>query len=382
MNIAIIGYGVVGDGVHELLKDGRLGIHVRRVLDVRPIEGLQGLLTDNIGDILNDPQIDCVVETIGGMHPALSYVTASLRAGRSVVTSNKELIASALAPLAEGAAMHGAQIRFGASVGGGIPWLDNLIRRKRADTISAVYGIVNGTTNYILDAMTHGADFAAALADAQAKGYAEADPSADLDGLDVLRKCAISASLAFDAIIEPSQVPALGIRTIRKEDVAAFAAKGLICKLMMFACQKAQGVSAWVEPVLLTSGTLFAGTPTNHNCIMLVGTHTGRLAFFGEGAGRYPTAANIVSDLMDIAGGIRYRPRAIQPLPVDNEGVLRAYYIRTSKPDAVRDLRAEGWPGGGIVTRPMPVGRMHARAAALREQDAEAFIAGLGEETL
>ncbi|MDR0928541.1 MAG: homoserine dehydrogenase, partial [Oscillospiraceae bacterium] len=235
MNIAIIGYGVVGGGVHALLADGRLGIHVKRVLDIRPLPELGALLTDNIADILFNPEIDCVVETMGGMHPALSYATMALRSGKHLVTSNKELISNALMPLLEGAALHNAQLRFGASVGGGVPWLHNLLRQKRGDTLLSIEGVVNGTTNYILDAMTHGMTFEAALAEAQRLGYAEADASADLNGIDAQRKCAISAALAFDTIVEPGDVPTLGIAGVQKADMARFAAKGLTCKLLMYA---------------------------------------------------------------------------------------------------------------------------------------------------
>lgn len=377
MNIAILGYGIVGGGVHALLKDGNLGIHVRRILDIRPLEGLDGLLTDNIADILGDPSIDCVVETIGGMHPALSYVTSALRTGKSVVTSNKELISHAIAPLAEGAAMHNVSIRFSASVGGGVPWVDNLARRKRSDTILSVDGIVNGTTNYILDAMVHGAEFADALAEAQQKGYAESDPSADLDGLDVQRKCAISADLAFNTCIEPRDIPILGIRNIRKSDIDVFSAKGTVCKLMMHAhCAEDGSICAFVEPTLLANRELAAHTPTHHNFISLYGKDSGHLGFFGEGAGRYPTAQNIVQDLLDIDAHIRYRTPQMVPSPIKNDTLAHAYYIRTSAADALADVQAEAW-GEGMLTKPLTVAQAHELAQSILEKDSGAFIAGV-----
>ena len=376
MNIAILGYGIVGGGVYSLLKDGRLGLHVKRVLDIRRFDELGDLLTDNIADILRDPTIDCVVETIGGMHPALSFVTSALRAGKSVVTSNKELISHALAPLAEGAAMHGAQIRFSASVGGGIPWIDNVVRQKRSDTILSISGIVNGTTNFILDAMQYGASFDAALKEAQAKGYAEVDASADLDGIDVQRKCAISASLAFDTVLEAAQIPALGIGAITARDMATFAAHGLTCKLLMNAKRVEEGLSAYVEPALLTQDALAAHTPTNHNCISLVGENVGHLAFFGQGAGRFPTAQNIVQDILDIAARVQYHARAVQPLPVDNTQEKHAYYIRTSQPERVTLPQLEIWDSG-IVTAPVTVAELHALAGEIRAADPNTFFAGM-----
>lgn len=382
MNIAILGFGTVGGGVYTLLRDGKLGIHVRRVLDIRPIAELEGLLTDNIADIVADPNIDCVVETIGGMHPALSYVTMALRAGKSVVTSNKELISQAIAPLAEGAALHNAQIRFGASVGGGVPWIDNLSMQKRIDTILSVHGIVNGTTNFILDAMHGGAYFEKALDDARELGYAEADASADIDGLDAQRKCAISAAVAFDIIIEPEDIPVAGIATIRNSDIEAFAAKGLTCKSVMFAARTEGGVCAYIEPTLYSRNRLEANTPTNHNLISLHGRNGGHLAFYGEGAGRFPTAVNILRDLQDLAGGGQWLGRSVQPAVVRNEAAAHPYYLRTVSTHAQIAAVTEAAWGEGVLTRRMSVSEMHTLAMELRDEDPYTFIAGVCDDCM
>ncbi|MCL1963565.1 MAG: homoserine dehydrogenase [Firmicutes bacterium] len=377
MNIAIIGYGVVGGGVYALLRDGALGIYVRRVMDLLPIAGLEdGLFTDNIADIISDPAIDCVVEAVGGLHPALSHVTAALRAGKHVVTSNKELISHALAPLKEGAAMHRAQLRFSASVGGGVPWLHNLLRQKRGDTLLSVHGIVNGTTNYILDAMGNGMDLSAALKDAQRMGYSEADASADLDGLDTKRKCAISAALAFDAIVEADSVPTLGISAVRKIDIDTFAQHGLTCKLMMYAERGDASLCAYVEPSLLARDTLAAHTPAHYNCITLCGVQSGALSFFGQGAGRHPTAENIVQDLLDIATHATYKDPFLKPVPVDNDMERHPYYIRTSRKELLSGIDGEDW-NGALLTKPMAVTALHALAKAIREKDPDAFFAGV-----
>lgn len=376
MNIAIIGYGVVGGGVYSLLKDGALGLHVKRVLDIRHIESLGNLLTDNIGDILFDPSIDCVVEAMGGTHPALSYVTAALRAGKHVVTSNKELLSQALAPLIEGAATHKVELRFGASVGGGVPWLHNLMRQRRADTILSVSGVVNGTTNYILDAMENGLDFDSALLEAQRMGYAEANASADLDGMDAQRKCAISASLAFDTIVETEDIPTLGIAAIRKADIETFAQRGLTCKLNMFAARTENGVCAYVEPTLLSRDVLAAHTPTNHNCITLCSEHSGVLSFFGQGAGRFATAETVVQDLLDIAERNALGRRTLRVLPIDNETEIHPYYIRTARPDLLQEVRDSEW-NGAVVTAPLSVPALHRLLKQVRERDPDAFVAGL-----
>ncbi len=376
MNIAIIGYGVVGGGVHALLQDGKLGIHVKRVLDLRKISSLGKMLTDNIGDIIYDPQIDCVVEAMGGVHPAMSYVAAALRAGKHVVTSNKELMSQALAPMIEGAAMHGTHLRFGASVGGGVPWLHNLLRQKRGEKILSVFGVVNGTTNYILDAMAHGLDFDSALLEAQRMGYAEVDASADLDGLDAQRKCAISAALAFDTIVETGDIPTLGIASIRKMDIDTFAAKGLTCKLQMHAARVEGGISAYVEPTLLGPDALAAHTPTNHNCISLCGEHSGLLSFFGQGAGRFPTAETIVQDLIDIQSSASNKSRGIEPMAVCNDQEVHPYYIRTARVDLVQEVFAEDW-NGAVLTQPLSVPALHALVKQVRERDPDAFFAGV-----
>ncbi len=376
MNVAIIGYGVVGSGVHAILKDGKLGIFVKRVLDLRPIDGLEGILTDNIGDILGDPSIDCVVEAIGGMHPALSYVISALRAGKHAVTSNKELISHALAPLLEGAGLHSVQLRFSASVGGGVPWLHNLTRHKRGDTILSVQGIANGTTNYVLDAMAHGADFDVALREAQRLGYAEQDASADLDGIDLQRKCAISASLAFDAVVEPQGILTLGIGSVRKSDMDACRERGLTIKAMMFAERAGDGVAAYVEPTLLGPDALCAHTPTNHNCISLCAEHAGHLSFFGQGAGRYPTAENVVQDLLDIKSGLAFGAKSVVPMAIRNDLEKHPYYVRTSEEGLLQGRIAERW-GEAVVTEMVSVAEMHEIARQIKEKDPTAFFAGL-----
>lgn len=376
MRIAILGYGVVGGGVHALLRDGSLGMTVGRVLDRRVLPELGPLRTAEIRDILEDRSIDAVVEAIGGLHPALDFVHAALCAGKHVVTSNKEMVSHAYAELTNLASAHGVQLRFSASVGGGIPWLHNLLRTARGDRIRALRGIVNGTTNYILDAMGGGVDFGDALARAQALGFAEADPTADLEGLDAQRKCAISASLAFGGAVAPDRVPALGIAAIRKADIEAFAARGLACRLMACAGAVAAGVYAYVEPTLVDAGSLEAQVKTNHNCIFLTAEALGDAAFYGQGAGRFPTAQNVVQDLLDIRDGLPASVPGTAPIPVRNGAISHRYYIRTRLP-LPEGLAREAW-GEGVATNPMSVAEAHALASRIRAEDAGAFFAGMG----
>lgn len=223
MNIGLLGFGVVGGGVLELTQS-RSDIAVSRVLLRSPKAGLpEGLATYDFNDILTDNAIDTVVEVMGGLHPAYEYVSATMERGKNVVTANKALIAAYYPELTALAREKGVALRCTAAVGGGIPWLVNLARVKRLDTVGAVGGIMNGTTNFIMDAMHKSpVDFPAILKEAQDLGYAEADPSADIDGDDIRRKLCISANIAFDAVLEETAIPTFGIRTVTAEDIAAF----------------------------------------------------------------------------------------------------------------------------------------------------------------
>ena len=220
MNIGLLGFGVVGRGVYDMLAD-RDDIRAAWVLCRRDLGELTAKTTYDIQDILSDPAVDTVVEVMGGLHPAYEYVAAALRAGKNVVSSNKYLMCRYYDELTALAKEHGAALRCTAAVGGGIPWLTNLEKAARANHISRVWGILNGTTNYIMDAM-HGSDvdFADVLAQAQALGYAEADPSADIDGLDIQRKLILSANVAFGVSLREADVPVSGIRNVRKADIA------------------------------------------------------------------------------------------------------------------------------------------------------------------
>ena len=299
MNIGLLGFGVVGGGVLELTQS-RSDIAVSRVLLRSPKAGLpEGLATYDFNDILTDNAIDTVVEVMGGLHPAYEYVSAAMERGKNVVTANKALIAAYYPELTALAKEKGVALRCTAAVGGGIPWLVNLARVKRLDTVGAVGGIMNGTTNFIMDAMHKSpVDFPAILKEAQDLGYAEADPSADIDGDDIRRKLCISANIAFDAVLEETAIPTFGIRTVTAEDIAAFKAHGFVCKLLAAAESTENGVCAYVEPTLVDAGEPEAAVPANYNLITCTAERVGRQSFFGQGAGRFPTASNVVQDCL------------------------------------------------------------------------------------
>lgn len=380
MKIAILGFGTVGRGAYEAVCECDCGLEVKRVLDIRVPEGFEDIVTTDYSVILNDPEIEIVAEAIGGLHPAYEFVCAALSAGKSVVSANKHLICHYFRELHELAKENGAELRFTSSVGGGIPWLYNLRRAKRCDRILWLRGIMNGTTNYILDAMQNlGSDFAEVLAAAQQLGYAESDPSADIDGLDVRRKCAISASLAFDAVYGEKDVPTFGIRNITKEDIAYFASLGMTCKLLGQAKREGDETVAYVEPTLLPADAVESAIGTNYNCITLFGEKLGRLSLIGQGAGKHPTGIALVGDMLDIANRTGGTPVCMSAPKVNRALFPHRYYIRT-----VAEIPAdfiERRDGGAVITRPMALDEIHAYADSIAQIDPQAFFAGL-EDTV
>ena len=379
MNIGLLGFGVVGGGVLELTQS-RSDIAVSRVLLRSPKAGLpEGLATYDFNDILTDDAIDTVVEVMGGLHPAYEYVSAAMEQGKNVVTANKALIAAYYPELTALAKEKGVALRCTAAVGGGIPWLVNLARVKRLDTVGAVGGIMNGTTNFIMDAMHKSpVDFPAILKEAQDLGYAEADPSADIDGDDIRRKLCISANIAFDAVLEETAIPTFGIRTVTAEDIAAFKAHGFVCKLLAAAESTENGICAYVEPTLVGAGDLEAAVPANFNLITYEAEQLGRQSFYGQGAGRFPTAENVVQDCLTVLSGKRgfYTDRAVPMFLTSGEA--HPYYVRTGAPDAfLRGRTAETWDNGAVITGAVDVYEMLAWAKAQREKDPGVFIAGI-----
>lgn len=378
MNIALLGFGVVGSGVYEWCL-GREDLHVRRVLVRSEKPQIADIATHDFEDILHDESIDIVAEVMGGLHPAYEYVTAALKAGKHVVTANKALIAAYYQELTELAKAQGKALLCTAAVGGGIPWLVNLARCKKLDTICRVGGIMNGTSNFIMDAM-HKApvSFPAILKQAQELGYAEADPSADIDGDDIRRKLCISANIAFDAALEETAIPTFGIRTVTAADIAAFQSHGFACKLLARAESTDSGVCAYVEPTLVDAGDLEAAVPANFNLITYEAEQLGRQSFYGQGAGRFPTAENVVQDCLTVLSGKRgfYTDRAVPMFLTSGEA--HPYYVRTSAPDTFLQGRtAETWDNGAVVTGAVDVYEMLAWAKAQREKDPGVFIAGI-----
>ena len=378
MNIGLLGCGVVGGGILDFCA-GREDLTVTKVLVRRPRPDLGALAVTDIADIVNDEAIGIVAEVMGGLHPAYEYICAALKAGKHVVTANKAVISAYYPELTGLARECGVSLRCTAAVGGGIPWLTNLERCKRLDSICELGGIMNGTTNFIMDAMhASPVSFPEILKQAQELGYAEADPSADIDGDDVRRKLTISANIAFDALVQEEDIPMFGIRTVTDGDIRAFKAHGFVCKLLATAKATEGGVCAFIEPTLVDSHDLEAAVPKNFNLITYCGEKVGRHSFFGQGAGRYPTAFNAVEDCLDIvAGKPGFYTQAMKPAPVLCGGEAHPYYVRTACPDEfLQSLTVEQW-GDGVVTACVSVEEMLRWGRAQLAKDPGCFLAGI-----
>ena len=368
MNVALLGFGVVGRGVYDLLAP-RDDLRVKYVVCLEDISLPDAKVTRNYREILEDEDLDTVVEAMGGLHPAFEFVRDAILAGKNIVTSNKALVATFYDELLPLVKEKGVSFRCTAAVGGGIGWLSELERSRRAQDIYKVGGIMNGTCNYILDNMTRlGLGYDEALKQAQALGYAEANPSTDVEGTDTWHKVILSANIAFGISLERSDVPAAGIDKIAACDVEAFTAHGRVCKLLSTGLHKDGKISAFVQPTLVKQGEPESAVPLNFNLITLEGTASGRMSFYGQGAGRYPTAYNVVQDLVDIRAGKSFYAPYGGKVSVCND-VEMSYYVRGAQWPGET---AENW-GQGIITAPVSVAAMH----AWRKENPDAFIAAL-----
>lgn len=308
--IAVMGFGVVGSGTVELFyknkdiiekRSGRR-MDIKYILDLREFPGspFADKMTDSFDDIINDPEVTVVAELMGGKTFAYDYTKRLLESGKSVVTSNKELVAYHGAELIKTAKEHGCNYFFEASVGGGIPIIRPLHQCLAANRIERIAGILNGTTNYILTKMIFDqVSFEQALADAQRLGYAERDPSADIDGADACRKLCILGSLAFGKQIYPEYVHCSGIRNIALEDVEYVANAGYAVKLIGLIDKTENGLVATVCPRLVSVNNPLSGVNDVFNAIMIRGDSVGDTLFYGRGAGKEATASAVVADIID-----------------------------------------------------------------------------------
>ncbi len=374
LKVAVLGHGTVGSGVYEVFEKNAAQIaravgepvEVKYVLDLRAFPELHyaDKFIQDFAMIENDPEIEAVAEVMGGVGAAYEFSKRCLRAGKSVCTSNKELVAAHGEELLAIAKEHNVNYLFEASVGGGIPLIRPMIQCLAANQLQEICGILNGTTNYILTQMIrNGVSFSDALAQAQRRGYAEKDPTADIEGHDACRKICILADLAFGDKINPDTVSCEGITHITLEDVAAADRMGYAIKLIGRAKRNADGkVYAFVAPHLIPETNPLASVEGVFNGIQVTGDMVGEVMFYGRGAGKHATASAVVADMMD-ALTHREKRRPIEwgdgsqqlLLPLDN--LESAWYVRGVVDDALVACKTEG----AAITIPMTAAERKAK---------------------
>ncbi|MBE6532719.1 MAG: homoserine dehydrogenase [Ruminococcaceae bacterium] len=310
-NVAILGFGVVGGGVADLLTKNsaevkKLGgdeINIKYILDLRdfPDSPFADKVVHDYNVIVDDPEVDCIIEVMGGSHPAYEYTMAALKAGKSVITSNKEVVANFGDEFLAAAEASGVSYRFEAAVGGGIPVISPMINCIGQNKITEVRGILNGTTNYILTKMfSFGAGFEESLKDAQERGYAERNPDADILGTDACRKIAILSSLATGRLVPTENIHTEGITGIRKADVKAAEKLGMSIKLLGRSIIADDGTYIMVAPFMIGKDSPLSNVSGVYNAIEVLGEPIGSVMFYGPGAGAGATASAVVGDLMQV----------------------------------------------------------------------------------
>lgn len=342
INIGIIGFGNIGSAVASalrknhamILEDSGVDLHIKKVCDVRRVKSSYPV-TRNAMEIIKDPEIKIMVETIGGVKPALKFILAALNSGKHVVTPNKEVIAKHMKRIMAAARRNRVQVMFEGAVGGGIPIIQPLRTELAGNQVSEIYGIVNGTTNYVLSRMTgEGMGLGAALKLAQAKGYAEPDPTADLEGYDASYKAAILASVAFGLEVKWKDVYFEGITNITLEDIQYARDIGYVIKLLAVAKRVNGKVDVRVHPALVGRTHPLASVSENFNAIYVKGKPIGELMFYGPGAGGGPTASAIISDIIQVAKGGKVRALRLRRARLQGaENINSRYYIRLQAPD-------------------------------------------------
>ena len=350
IGVGLIGMGVVGEGVVQLLQErsdhfkSARGVDlvlkrvaVRDISKPRDVELPTGVLTDDANVVIEDPEVRIVIENMGGLEPAGEFCLRALQAGKDLVTANKALLAEQGGDLFDAAARHNADIAYEASVCGGIPIIRSLTDGLVANRIESMYGILNGTTNYILTKMTDkGGEFDSILRQAQDLGFAEADPTMDIDGTDAAQKLSLLSRIAFHTALPPNLILKEGISHISPLDIDFAKELGYTIKLLAIAKSKAGRIEARVHPSLVPSGALLANIKDEFNAVEIVGSAVGPQVLYGRGAGQLPTASAVVSDLVDLAerrltrNGPSRSPMSVLPpsAPIPPEEIETSFYCR------------------------------------------------------
>lgn len=352
MKIAVLGYGTVGSGVVEVIKTNKksieekagVPIEIKYVLDLRefPEDPINEIIVHDFETILKDTEIEIIAEAMGGIHPAYEFAKKSLEAGKSYVTSNKELVAAFGPELLEIARKKGVNFLFEASVGGGIPIIRPLKQCLTGDEVQEITGVLNGTTNFILTKMKEdGSSFEEALKVAQQLGYAEKNPAADVEGHDACRKIAILASLALGKHVDFEEIPTEGITRITSQDIIYADQLGYTIKLLGTCQRQGKAIFARVSPVFISKKHPLAMVNDVFNAIFIKGNMVGELMFYGKGAGKLPTASAVVGDIVEAAkhSGIHmitlWQKEKVQLEPASE--VKSIYFVRLQAQTQVED---------------------------------------------
>jgi homoserine dehydrogenase len=318
INIGLLGLGNIGTGTYKTLEMNRALIQARtgidfeitRILEIdvdreRDITVSKDSFTQDPTDIWNDDSIDIVIELLGGIEPATSFMLDAMNSGKHVVTANKASVAAHYEELAEAAERNRVMFRFEASVGGGIPILNALTTALLANEYTEIKGILNGTTNYILTKMTdEGLPYDEVLKDAQAKGFAEADPTADVEGGDVANKLSILMSLIFGKRVKPQDIPTTGITNITMQDIEDARAEGCVIKLVANAFKNGDDVDCFIQPTFVNKSHPLASVSNEFNAVFVKGNAVDELMFYGKGAGPLPTGSAVMGDVIEIGRAI------------------------------------------------------------------------------
>ena len=327
IGVALLGFGNVGSGTYKALEENfaliekKVGakvvikkILVRRLDAPRRVEAPAELFTTDFEEILKDPAIDIVAELLGGLNPATGYIRAALTAGKHVVTANKAALAANLPALNKAAQFHDSMLRYEASVCGAIPVMGCISRALTGNRISAVKGIVNGTTNYILTRMAEeGASYEDVLKDAQALGFAEADPTGDVEGFDAANKLSLLVAAAFGVYRHPDDIEKVGITGVTQEDLAAAKAEGKVIKLLASAEEKDGGIEAFVKPVAVDADSFLGRCGSEFNAVQIDCNMAGPIFLQGKGAGPEPTGSAVMGDIIEVAQAIVNGTEHAQP---------------------------------------------------------------------
>ena len=358
MKIGLLGHGTVGSGVRKIVDEKKTKeiseLEISKILVRYEKDITDQRMTVDIHDIVEDPDIDVVVECIGGDEPAFSYVQAALFNGKHVVTSNKKMLVNHLGELLETARTRGVSLKYEAACGGGIPWMSNLDRTKRIDDIESFRGIFNGTTNYILSKMSdEGSEFVVALKEAQDCGYAEFDPSDDIDGMDTAYKVVLSSCKGFGILANIQDIDIYGIRHISAKDIAYACKHGYVCKLIGSGVKSDSSVSGTVIPTFIPKQNIFATIPANFNAIESDSKTLGKMTYVGQGAGSYPTAHAVVQDLIDL---VLHQDTEVSfgvSVCVDNKSRVSSFYVRSVNLNRMEEVIEERIDEDTCITKRM-----------------------------